>query len=188
MLLPTRRAQLPVRRSNRTRFYLDASRRVIYNLNLVRRDARDAQASHIVNPALQRFKFGPNFRRCVKCHYTDISSCVIINGCLSRRIHPSRGVRQRCPLSPILYVIVSATFYCFDSVVSSRDSPCLGQMTVSRSVSMPTTPMSLSLRTRTSMSLDSALARTNSEAVLDSTLLNPVDSFSGLGKPVLTAY
>ena len=49
---------------------------------------------------------------------------------------------------------------------------------------MPTTPLSSSLRTRTSTSLESALARTNSAAVLDSTLLNLVDSFSGLDRPL----
>ena len=49
--------------------------------------------------------FGPSFISWVKLLYTDIRSAVLINGYISDSFWPSRGVRQGCPLSPLLYVI-----------------------------------------------------------------------------------
>ena len=37
--------------------------------------------------------------------YTDISSCVLNNGCASKHFHQERGVRQGCPLSGTLFII-----------------------------------------------------------------------------------
>ena len=54
---------------------------------------------------LSRMGFGPSFIRWVKLFYTDIRSAVLINGYTSRSFKPSRGVRQGCPLSPLLYVL-----------------------------------------------------------------------------------
>lgn len=48
--------------------------------------------------------FGPSFIAGVKLLYTDIRSAVFINGYVSEFFWPSRGVRQGCPLSPLLYV------------------------------------------------------------------------------------
>lgn len=53
---------------------------------------------------LSRMGFGNSFITWVKLLYTDIRSSVFINGYTSRPFHPSRGVRQSCPLSPLLYV------------------------------------------------------------------------------------
>ena len=54
---------------------------------------------------LEKFNFGPDFCRWVKLFYTDFESAVIINGWTSSFFPPSRGVRQGCPLSPLLYVL-----------------------------------------------------------------------------------
>jgi len=43
----------------------------------------------------------------VRILYTDISSCVRINGFTSALFAITRGVRQGCPLSPILYTLFS---------------------------------------------------------------------------------
>ena len=56
---------------------------------------------------LSKFGFGPNFRRWVRLFYTNVFSRVICNGNLTRPIFLGRGVRQGCPLSPLLYVLVS---------------------------------------------------------------------------------
>ena len=56
---------------------------------------------------LSRMNFSPDFLSWVKLLYTDISSCVKINGTFSDSFVVERGVRQGCPLSPLLYVIFS---------------------------------------------------------------------------------
>ena len=58
---------------------------------------------------LSRFNFGPNFRQWVNTVYTEIHSCVLNNGWLSAKIELERGVRQGCPLSPLLYCLVAET-------------------------------------------------------------------------------
>ena len=58
---------------------------------------------------LQRFNFGPHFRQWVNTVYTDIHSSVLNNGWLSATIKLERGVRQGCPLSPLLYCLVAET-------------------------------------------------------------------------------
>ena len=58
---------------------------------------------------LSRFNFGPSFRQWVNIVYTDIHSCVLNNGWLSAKIKLDRGVRQGCPLSPLLYCLVAET-------------------------------------------------------------------------------
>ena len=49
--------------------------------------------------------FGSSFISWVKLLYSGISSAVCINGYTSAAFFPSRGVRQGCPLSPLLYVL-----------------------------------------------------------------------------------
>ena len=51
------------------------------------------------------FRFGPSFQKWVKIAYSNIGSHVIVNAYLSSRIDIHRGVRQGCPLSPLLYVL-----------------------------------------------------------------------------------
>ena len=54
---------------------------------------------------LARLGFGPGFIQWVRVLYTDVASAVLVNGYTSDRFKPSRGVRQGCPLSPLLYVL-----------------------------------------------------------------------------------
>ena len=58
---------------------------------------------------LERFNFGPHFRKWVGIVYADITSSVINNGWLSSSFSLERGVRQGCPLSPLLYCLVVET-------------------------------------------------------------------------------
>ena len=58
---------------------------------------------------LTALNIGPRFRSYVTTLYAGVSSRVLVNGWLSRRIYPKRGVRQGCPMSPVLYVLVAET-------------------------------------------------------------------------------
>ena len=56
---------------------------------------------------LSKFGFGPMFCGWVSLFYNNVFSRVICNGRLTCPIFLGRGVRQGCPLSPLLYVLVS---------------------------------------------------------------------------------
>ena len=54
---------------------------------------------------LAKMGFGPVFRKWVAILYHNITSAVSVNGSLSSSFSLSRGVRQGCPMSPLLYAI-----------------------------------------------------------------------------------
>ena len=54
---------------------------------------------------LTRMGFGSSFINWVRLLYTDISSSALVNGYQTRAFKPSRGVRQGCPLSQLLYIL-----------------------------------------------------------------------------------
>ena len=58
---------------------------------------------------LVKMNFGPSFRSWVQLLYSGIFSCVLVNGFTSEAFRVSRGVRQGCPLSPLLYILVAET-------------------------------------------------------------------------------
>ena len=55
------------------------------------------------------FNFGPQLRQWITVLYNNISSCVLNNGFATKHFNLSRGVRQGCPLSGILFVICVET-------------------------------------------------------------------------------
>ena len=61
---------------------------------------------------LTRMNFGPSFCSWVRLLYTNIFSRVLVNGYTSGAFAVTRGVRQGCPLSPLLYIIVAETIAC----------------------------------------------------------------------------
>ena len=54
---------------------------------------------------LKLFNFGPHLINWVRAFYCNVSSCVINNGFASPFVQLSRGVRQGCPLSGLLFVL-----------------------------------------------------------------------------------
>ena len=56
--------------------------------------------------------FGPNFVQWVDVLYGGVQSAVNINGYLSSFFSLTRGVRQGCPLSPLLYVLCAEVLAC----------------------------------------------------------------------------
>ena len=74
-------------------------------LSLDQEKAFDRVDWPFLQSTLRRMGFGPSFVKWVALFYTDIRSYILINGYTSRHFKPSRGVRQGCPLSPLLYVL-----------------------------------------------------------------------------------
>jgi len=68
--------------------------------------AFDRLSIDFLKEALKAFKFGPNFRSWVGIIYQNISSCVVNNGYASRFFPITRGIRQGCPISAMLFIIV----------------------------------------------------------------------------------
>ena len=60
---------------------------------------------------LHKFNFEPNFINMIKTCYTNIESCVKVkvNGYTSIYFNLSRGIRQGCPISTLLYILVAET-------------------------------------------------------------------------------
>ena len=71
------------------------------------RKAFDKLEWSFILKALNFFSFGPDFIKWIDIIYTDISSCVTNNGHASKFFNLSCGVRQGCPLSPLLYTVCS---------------------------------------------------------------------------------
>lgn len=59
---------------------------------------------------LGKMGFGPSFISYIQTIYNDIYSSLLINGNICNPFPLTRGVRQGCPLSPLLYVIFMEPF------------------------------------------------------------------------------
>ena len=56
---------------------------------------------------LEAFNFGPNFISWIKTLYTDIYACVGNNGYYSNYFKLTRSIRQGCPISALLFLLVA---------------------------------------------------------------------------------
>ena len=70
------------------------------------RKAFDTVSKAAITAALQKFNFGPVFINYVKTLLNDTQACVKNAGWLSSWFNTSRGVRQGCCLSPLLFIMV----------------------------------------------------------------------------------
>ena len=58
---------------------------------------------------LRKMNFGDSFCQWIMLFYSHIHSCLLLNGELTEFFPVLRGVRQGCPISPLLYVIMDET-------------------------------------------------------------------------------
>ena len=58
-----------------------------------------------IQHALKFLNFGPNIRKWISVLYNDVESGVINGGYMTSYFRVSRGVRQGCPLSPLLFIL-----------------------------------------------------------------------------------
>ena len=61
--------------------------------------------TNFVTAALKKFNFGDSFIQWVKTLYNGVMSCVSNNGHFSEYFNITRGVRQGCPISALLFII-----------------------------------------------------------------------------------
>ena len=61
---------------------------------------------------LRKMGFGSSFLQWVNLFYTGVQSFINVNAYLSPFFSLSRGIRQGCPLSPLLYVPVAEVLVC----------------------------------------------------------------------------
>ena len=59
---------------------------------------------------LEKFNFGSAFISWIQIILTDIKSQVKVNGYLTDEIDITRGIRQGCPISTLLYVLIAEVF------------------------------------------------------------------------------
>ena len=76
-------------------------------LSLDQEKAFDRVDWNFLQQVLTAMNFGPSFRTWVRLMYTTLYSRILINGALGGPFSISRGVRQGCPLSPLLYVLAA---------------------------------------------------------------------------------
>ena len=85
--------------------YVDREDLPLAFLSLDQEKAFDRVDWNFLQRVLSTFNFGPGFHRWIQLFYSNVESAVVINGWTSAFFRPSRGVRQGCPLSPLLYVL-----------------------------------------------------------------------------------
>lgn len=81
-------------------------------LSLDQEKAFDQVEWSFMRDTLLKMGFGSSFVGWVDLFYCDVQSAVDVNGHLSSFFSLSRGVRQGCPLSPLLYVLVAEVLAC----------------------------------------------------------------------------
>jgi len=87
--------------------YANLSNVPVAILSLDQEKAFDRLEWSFIRETLQSMGFGTSFVNWVDLFYCNVRSSVNVNGYLSQPFSLSRGVRQGCPLSPLLYVLVS---------------------------------------------------------------------------------
>ena len=68
--------------------------------------AFDTISWQFIQKSLEAFNFGDMFRKWISIMYADICSTVINNGHSSQFFNLNRGIRQGCPLSAYLFILI----------------------------------------------------------------------------------
>ena len=56
---------------------------------------------------IRKFGFGNSFIQWLETFYSDITTCIYNNGWRSNLVHPSRGLKQGCSLSALIFILVA---------------------------------------------------------------------------------
>ncbi len=88
-------------------WYMKEEKETGYIISVDLEKAFDRVEHKYLIDVMERFGFGENFLNWIKCLYKDITSCVNVNGFLTEDFKITRSIRQGCPMSALLYTIVS---------------------------------------------------------------------------------
>jgi len=69
--------------------------------------AFDSVNISFLKKALEIYAFGPYFRKWIEVLYTEVTSCVTNNGHFSNFFPVTKGIRQGCPISSMLFILVA---------------------------------------------------------------------------------
>ncbi len=69
------------------------------------RKAFDTIEHNFIFYSLEKFDFGSTFIYFIKMLYKDINSSISLSFGTSQRFNTSRGIRQGCPISPLLFIL-----------------------------------------------------------------------------------
>jgi exonuclease III len=69
--------------------------------------AFDTVSWQFMQQVLKKMNFGDYFRKCVEIMYQNIESCVLNNGNASDFFKPTRGIRQGCPISANIFILIA---------------------------------------------------------------------------------
>ena len=75
--------------------------------------AYDTVDREFLYQTMQALGVGPGFMRWVRLLLTDTRAAALVTGCVSRKLPFLAGVRQGCPLAPLLYLFVGQALTCF---------------------------------------------------------------------------
>ena len=67
--------------------------------------AFDTLEWNFIQKCLSAYGFKEGFIKWVSVLYKDVFNSIILNGWLTENIYPSRGIRQGCPLSALLFIL-----------------------------------------------------------------------------------
>ena len=82
-------------------------------LNLDIKKAFDTISYTYIIQVLQAYGFGPEFTQWLHILYNNVNAKVIVNGFFTDPFDITRGVRQGCSLSPLLYVLCVEPLACY---------------------------------------------------------------------------
>lgn len=82
--------------------------------------AFDSVEHHFIFKSLQKFGFGEYFCKAVRTLYYNCNSTIKLKYGTSPRFYLTRGIRQGCPISPYLFLLVSQIFASYISNSSLR--------------------------------------------------------------------
>lgn len=76
-------------------------------ISLDQEKAFDRVDRNFLDKTLDKLNFGPSFKHWIKTLYYEANCTIINNGWMSDPVTLHRGLRQGCPLSPLLYVLIA---------------------------------------------------------------------------------